>query len=246
MRNLYLIAKEDFINLIKNPMWVFYATLFPVVLIFIMGYLSEKSFGNGVTSYDYYGVTMIIYGLLNSGMTSANAFMEIQIRKPNMRIIYAPGHVRDIYLSKIVASFAFSYLFHMIDFAIVVLVLNVHVSHVGMLLLLFALTELFAVTLGIMLCCIFKTEAVTNQIQSILVNILAILGGLLFSLDGFGKAARTLSLCSPVKWVMDGCFQLIYDNKYGTFGIGCAFLIIATIIMLFVCKIKFKKEDCIC
>lgn len=90
MRNLYLISKEDLKNLIKNPMWLFYATLFPILLVVILGFLGKESYGKEVTSFDYYGITLTIYAIFTSGMTSANAFMEITIRKPNMRIIYAP------------------------------------------------------------------------------------------------------------------------------------------------------------
>ena len=54
MRNLWLITKEDFINLIKNPMWIFYGTAFPILLVAIVGYLAHSAYGNEVTSYDRY------------------------------------------------------------------------------------------------------------------------------------------------------------------------------------------------
>lgn len=246
MRNLWLITREDFLNLLKNPMWLFYATGFPVLLVIIMGYLTRNAYGNLATSYDYYGITLMIYSALNSGMTSANAFMEERIKKPNMRMIYAPGPERNIYLSKIIASFLFSYLFHVLDLVLLELLFDVNLGSVGWLLLLLALTELFAVTLGVMLCCLVKSEAMTNQLQSIVINILAVLGGLLFSLDGYGKFARAISRCSPVKWVADAAFQMIYDQNLHLLIPVAASTAVIIAGMLLICSKAFKKEDCIC
>lgn len=246
MRNLWLITKEDFLNLIKNPMWIFYAVGFPLLLVAILGRLTRNLYGDSVTSYDYYGVTLMLYSILSSGSTAANAFMEERIKKPNMRIIFAPGRVGDIYVSKIIASFLFSFLFHLLDVVILVLLFKVNMGDNGLVLVLFGEVELMSAAFGVMMCCIVKNESMTNQIQSVLVSILAVLGGLLFSLDGLGSfAARVSSLC-PVKWIARAAFQVIYDHSTELFvpviwGIaGC------TLLMLLVCRLTFQREDCIC
>lgn len=246
MRNLILISKADFKNLIKNPMWIFYGTLFPILLVVILGYLGKDSYGTDVTSYDYYGITLMIYGIITSGMTSANSFMELRIRKPNMRIIYAPVNVNVIYLSKILASFLFSFLCHLFDMVILVLIYNIHIAALPEIIILFALTELFSVALGIMCCCILKTEAMANQILSIAINLFAVLGGLLFSMDGYGKIIRAVSYISPAKWLVKVTFQMIYDNKLTLFYPTVMLLIVLIGLELLVCAKTFKKEDCIC
>ncbi|MHB8062237.1 MAG: ABC transporter permease [Ruminiclostridium sp.] len=246
MKNLLLIAKEDFINLVKNPMWIFYATLFPILLVVILGFLGKDNYGSEVTSYDYYVITLMIYSILTSGMTSANAFMEERIKKPNMRIIYAPGSVKSIYLSKILASFTFSFIFHLLDMLLLCIVYRINISAVPQIIILFGLTELFSVTLGIMFCCIFKTETMSNQILSIVINLMAIIGGLLFSLDGYGKAAHNISAISPAKWLVKAIFAMIYDHDFTAFMPTVVLLVITTIIMLYVCGKTFRKEDCIC
>lgn len=246
MRNLWLITKADFVNLIKNPMWIFYGTAFPILLVAIVGYLTHSAYGNGVSSYDYYGVTLMIYSALSSGMTSANAFMEERIKKPNMRIIYAPGNVKYIYLSKIMASFVFTFSLHMIDVVVLALAFHVNYHSAVHLIVLLALIELFSVTLGIMMCCIFKTESMTNQIQGLLVNLLAVLGGTLFSLDGYGAVARRISAISPVKWIVDTSFQIIYDNDFHLFFPTVAIMTGIILLMLIVCNATFRKENCIC
>lgn len=246
MRNLFLISKEDFINLIKNPMWIFFVTVFPVLMVMILGYITGKAYGTNVSAYDYYGITFMLYAILSSGMTSANAFMELRIKKPNMRIVYAPGSERNIYISKIIASFLFQYMFHLADLLFLHMVFHVTLRNIGYVLILFAVTELFANTLGIMLCCIIKAESVTNQIQSIIVNIFAITGGVLFSLDGYGRTARMISYCSPVKWIVRATFQLIYDDSKSLFLPAVIIMLVCIAVMIAVCNLTFKKEDCIC
>lgn len=97
------ILKRDFLNMLFNPMWVFYDTVFPLMLILILGFLNSGAYGNEVSSYDYYGVAMILYIVLNTATLSANGFMEERIKKGNMRLIYSPLPKSYIYLSKILA-----------------------------------------------------------------------------------------------------------------------------------------------
>lgn len=246
LRNLYLISREDFKNLFKNPMWLFYNLVFPFLLIVVLGFLQKDSYGGAVSAFDYYGITLMIYTVISSGMTSANAFMEVTIRKPNMRIIYAPGNERLIYLSKIFSSFLFCLLCHLAVAVLTFTVFKIQVDAVPQLLILLALTELFSVSLGVMFCCIFKTEATANQILSIVINIFAILGGLLFPMDGYGAVVRSLSYLSPAKWLANTSFAMIYDHNYAWFYPTVMGLVVATIVVFTICAKTFRKEDCIC
>lgn len=246
MRSLRIIVKEDFLNLIKNPMWIFYSTVFPLCMIAILGFLTKDMYGKEITSYDYYGVTMMIYTALMSGMTAANAFMEERIKKPNMRIIFAPGNIANIYLSKIIASFFFMMIMSLFDVIVLVFFFHLRLASDWILLLLYAELTLFSVTLGIMLCCILKKETVTNQVQSMIINLLAIFGGLMFSLDRYGHALQIISLFSPVKWVVNTAFQVIYDANT-SFVLPVSLILCGLIgLMLFVCTKTFHQEDCIC
>jgi ABC-2 type transport system permease protein len=246
MRNLYIISKEDLKNLLKNPMWLFYATLFPILLIVVLGFLMKDSYGINVTSYDYYGITLMIYSILLSGMTSANAFMEITIRKPNMRIIYAPSNPDNIYVSKIISSFVFCLVCHLFDLLVICVLFHVRIQPISYILPLLGMLELLSVGLGIMCCCIFKTEAMANQILSMIINLLAIFGGLMFPLDGYGKIIRTISYLSPAKWLVQTSFSMIYDNDFSRFIPTMLGLIFATVVVFGICKKTFRKEDCIC
>lgn len=135
---------------------------------------------------------------------------------------------------------------HIIDIIFLHFCFHVIFGNPLYLLILFGVTELFSATLGITICCIVKSESTTNQIQSIVINILAILGGVLFSLDSYGDTARKISMISPVKWIVQSSFQMIYDNDMHLFLPTLMFLGASILVMLVICNITFRKEDCIC
>lgn len=137
-------------------------------------------------------------------------------------------------------------MFHLLDMIFLVLVFHVTIAHPIYILLLFTMLELFSVTLGVMICCIVKTESVANQIQSIVISILAILGGVIFSLDAYRDTIRTISRISPVKWIVEASFQIIYDHNFHLFLPAMLIMAICVAIMIGVCKLTFKKENCIC
>lgn len=239
------IFKRDYLNLIFNPMWVFNGTLFPFILVLILGFLSSGNYGNGVTSYDYYGVSMMIYVIFNSATISSNSFMEEKIKQGNMRIIYSPVPKSFMYISKILASFVFSAICHLFVMLVLHFTLNVNFggNNVLFVILVLLLFEIFASILGVMFCCILRSENTTNQILSIVINISAVLGGVFFQLDGLGKNVANISYISPVKWIVTDIFKVIYDNDFSYYLQVATVLIALSIAGLIMCEKFYKEED---
>lgn len=78
----------DIKNLFTNIAWLFYGIVFPLLLIIILGYLTHNDYGNSIRSYDYYGVTLIIFSILNTGTIAANSFMEDKMKMGNMQYCF--------------------------------------------------------------------------------------------------------------------------------------------------------------
>lgn len=245
MRNYFIVTKEDIKNLIVNPMWVLYETVFPILLVAILGNLTKDNYGKSVTSYHYYIITILLYSILSSATIAANAFMEKSNRSANMRIIFSPSDVRVIYISKIAATFVFCFACHVIDFLLIILCADIQFERVFQLIMLFAFSDIFFSGMGVMFCSIFKSEAVANQILTIALNISAVLGGLFFSLDGYGKVIQTVSWISPAKWIRNYVFSILYDGETTSLFIVLGVIIIAIVMEIFVCEKLFKAEDCV-
>lgn len=246
---MYEIRKmlyQDFMNLIINPMWLFFSTLFPYLLILIVGYLTSAMYGEQITSYAYYTVTFLIYSALNTATIASNSFLEERIKAGNMRILYSPVDNRWLYLSKIIATFVFSSILHILVFFALSFTFSLsYGTHMGLLCVLLLSLELFAAAIGVLLCCILKSESSANQIISLVLNILAILGGVFFSLERFGGVIATVSALSPVKWVMDASFAIIYDDATQGGYITILMLLLSTLVILWGCKYTFHEENCL-
>jgi len=245
MYRFFRIFKRDFLNLMFNLMWVFYGTAFPLLLVLILGFLSSGNYGDQVTSYDYYGVSMLIYIIFNTSTIASNSFMEERIKKGNMRIIYSPVPKEYIYISKIAATVVFSFLCHLIVMILLHLILKVDFggTNVGFVILILFLFEVFASIIGVLLCCIFKSENTANQILSVVINISAILGGLFFRLDGFGQTVEKISYISPIKWIVNDIFEIIYDKDFSQYLLTIITLIAVSLLALLMCKKFYKTED---
>lgn len=245
MYTFYQIFKRDVLNLFLNPMWVFYGTAFPFLLVLIFGFLSGGQYGNTITSYDYYGITMMVYIVFNTATIAANSFMEERIKQGNMRVIFAPVPNAYMYVSKITASVIFSTVCHLFVLFLLAILLNVNFggAHAGYIISILILFEIFASILGVLFCCIFKSENTSNQVLSMMINLTALLGGLFFRLDGFGKTIEAISYLSPVKWIVTSMFHIIYDNNFAYYLPTIVILFVLSIASLLLCWVFYRTED---
>jgi ABC-2 type transport system permease protein len=215
-------------------------------MVSILGYLTSGNYkGGGITSYDYYGVSLIIFTVLFVACTAANSFMEERVKSSNLRIMYSPINPSSIYMSKIAATFVFSSVCVLVSMAILRLCFNVNYGgeNIVYVIILLELLNLLSATIGILFCCIFKSEQLANKTISPFINIFAILGGVFFPIDSLGKTVEKLSYISPAKWVDEGIFKIIYDKDLSYFGPTVIILIALTIIFIIGCKLTFKVED---
>lgn len=106
---LLKILRQDLENILHNPTLIFSNTVLPLILIGVMGFVTKGGFGTElVSSFDYYGVNMLIFSVGMIAITATNAFMEEQVKRGNFRIAYAPVSKQEIYLSKILSSYLLS------------------------------------------------------------------------------------------------------------------------------------------
>jgi ABC-2 type transport system permease protein len=235
----------DLQNLFTNPMWVAYAIVYPAALILILGWLTSGSYGNVVSSYDYYGVAMMIYAVFNTATYSANSFLEERIKSPNMRIVYSPVRPFIIVLSKALASTVFCSVCYTV--VALVLWLSIGINFGGaaswLIIVLLLLTMFLFSMIGVTVCCITKNESITNTIISTIYTTAAVVGGIFFPIEGFGEVMTVISWASPAKWLLMVCFQIIFDQDYSFFLPLCAGLVLLTIGLVILCHRLFRGEE---
>lgn len=244
MRRFFSIFIMDFSNLFKNPILVSFNTIFAAILILTLGYLSAGNFAETRYAYQYYSITFLIYGMLSGAMTASNCFMERDIKRPNLRIIYSPAGSGSIWFSKILSSFVFDYTLHLLLLLILCIPLHITLgSSPALFILLMAPIEFGGAALGTFFCCIFHCEETTSAILSTVISLLCVLGGTFFSLDGMGSALVFASRLSPVKWINDAFFTLVCDGStalyWPVFFGACA---VCSLLVLG-CRLTFRTED---
>lgn len=235
----------DLKNLMLNPVWAAFMTAFPFLLILVFGFLAKGSYGTQVTSYDFYGVTFMIYGALNAATLAANSFVEKDIKSPNMRLIYAPVSGFTIHFSKTLATTVASTVYYTAVAFVLHLITGVNYggSRTVFVWIMMVMLIFFSASLSVMLCCFLKTEEAVNQIVSFLITLLSVLGGLFFPVSGLGKAIAVISRVCPVTWVSETVFQIIYDRNMGMLlpvGIG---LMLLSAVFIFISNKSFKTEE---
>ncbi len=244
MYRFFQIFKMDLLNNFKNPILINYNTVFAVAMVLIMGFLTSGNYADGINAYNYYAVAFLVFGMLEGAMTATNCFMERDIKKPNLRILYSPCGRFPVYFSKIAASFVFDYTLHAaLCLAFLPMGINLGGWNIGWILLMMAPVEFASAALGALFCCIFHCEETASTILSLCISILAFLGGAFFSLDGMGAALAFASRLSPVKWLIDAFFAVIYDGNLTVVApvvlIGAG----AGVLLTLGCGKTFRTED---
>lgn len=244
--SLLKILRQDLGNIVHNPTLIFSNTVLPLILIGVMGFVTRGGFGTGlVSSFDYYGVNMLIFSVSMIAITATNAFMEERVKRGNFRISYAPISKQHIYLSKILSS----YLLSAICYGILVPVcqyvfgLNMGGHNFIYFVLLLNIFGFCGCCFGTMFCCIFKEEEQANGIMQIPLFLSIILGGVIFQIHRFGGFINKLSMISPVKWVATCSYQIIYDNDLHLLLPVIIGLLLLSCLFIGVCHILFKPED---
>jgi len=244
MKRFLSILLMDLENLFKNPVLLGYNTLFAALFILIMGYLCGGDYEKMSDAYQYYGISFLIFGMLEGAMTASNCFMERDIKKPNLRIIYSPAGPEAIWLSKLTASFLFDYALHLLLLAVLCPSLHITLGpHPLDFILLMAPVEFASAALGIFFCCVFHCEETTSTLLSTVISIFGFLGGTFFPTDGLGKTIAALSRVSPVRWLNDAFFALACDgsSEY-VLPVFITTIVISAALMLG-CRLLFKTED---
>ncbi|MFR8104538.1 MAG: ABC transporter permease [Clostridia bacterium] len=243
---LGILLKQDLKNLITNPVKVLYCLVYPLFLILLFGFLFSNLYGGeSVSSYDFYGVTMLIYIIISSSTITPTVFMEERIKQGNLRIAYSPISRVTIYTSKLLATFLFMFFTYSLDILALngLGIVNFGGEKVGYVYLLLMTLLFFATTMGGAICTIIKSEDLTNKIIGVVVNTLAICSGIFFPIATLGEFADKASNLSPIKWVLNKVFEIIYDaNLTGYIGILLA-LLAFSILFISIIHRKYKVEN---
>jgi ABC-2 type transport system permease protein len=244
MKSYIFMFKMDFKSLLKNPVVIFINTAFIFILTFILGSLNSSLYADEWTPYRYSLVVLIIYTILNGCTTASNCFLERKVSKANLRVLMSPVGRISFCLSKITASALLNFCCHVVVLFAGLAVFHVSTQfiYIGWFILAMIPFEFAACSLGILTCCLLKSEEATSSLLSMTISFFAILGGTFFPLDGMGKFLATLSNFSPLHWLNTSMLKLFFD---GNMQMLFPLLLVGTVagLILSAGSIKFFHEE---
>ena len=109
--------------------------------------------------------------------------------------------------------------------------------------LLFIGMNLLFSCIGVLMCCIFRSEGVANQILSILTAALAMLSGFLFPVANLGETFVKISKWLPTTKVAQTVFEMIYDQNAANFLPVFMLLLILSGLIMAGSMILFNGEE---
>ncbi len=244
--NFFILMKQDFRNILSNPSIMMFCLVYPTALVLLFGFLFSDMYQSDiVTSYDFYGITMIFYLVLQSATITPTVFMEERNKKGNLRIAYAPVSRIQIYMSKIITTITVltvSFLIHTLFLGLTGIVNFGKENTIWVMGLLFSLM-LFMTTLGGAICSLIKSEDLTNKIVGITVNCFAVVSGLFFPVETLGRFAGNVANATPVKMTLNKIFEIIYDNSLLGYGWIVGIILAFSIAFLLIIHKNYHIED---
>lgn len=242
-----ILLKQDFRNIISMPVIINFSLIYPMLFIIVLGFVFKNMYTTDiVSSYDFYGVSIMIFVILTSVTITPNVIMEETVKEGNIRISYAPVSRFSVCMSKIISSFVFLAVSFTLD---MVILKSFNIVNYGKGREFFSVWGIFmmfllaAITFGAAACTIIKSENMTNKILSLITEVLGILSGLFFPIDRLGKSAERLADLSPIKKVTDNVFEIIYDGKLNGYGSTMIILAIIVVISITVALYNYRVED---
>ncbi|MGL5417793.1 MAG: ABC transporter permease [Clostridium sp.] len=237
------MIKMQLNSLFKNKIMIINFVLYPSILTFIIGYLAEGYFKSGITSYEYYSNSMMIFLFMGAGLLSIYNFGDKDVIDGNMRAIYMPIGKEKIYISEVISSSIFSSISIILNILIFKYLFNINYGGNELIIILSFITLAFlSNALGMFLLSLVKEVGICNGIFNLVQAILCVLGGAFISLEGFGDFISSLSKLSPIKYLIEGILNSIYDGNAETLKMIIVVNIIIGIILLIITKWTFKVE----
>lgn len=192
---------------------------------------------------DYYAVTMLTLIIMYAAISGAFAIKNERTAKTADRLLCSPAGKHEILTGKTLGVLLVTFLQ-----VLVVIVFSKYVlganwgSHMGTVLLLVAAEVVMAVSLGLGLALIIRSEATVMGFLNLIIPLIVFLGGGYVPIEGFNKTLLYLSGLSPLRWVNKSIFQVIYSNDFSSVAPAIGINLGLAVLFLAISSFVVKKE----
>lgn len=197
------------------------------------------------TSVGYYAVTMLTLAIMYASLSASNSITLEKVRKTWNRVIASPIKKYQLFVGKTLGQF----LSIVIQMTVIIvaskLLLNAYWGEDIFSVYLIILSEaFFTISLGIGIGFITKSPEIAPGILSAIIPFMIFMGGGYFPINTIdNNILQGIANVSPIKWVNDALFKIIYANDYSYMGIAIAINMVAGLIFLMISVNAMRKES---
>lgn len=195
---------------------------------------------------DYYAITMLTLIIMYAALTGTYAIRDEKTSKTMNRLLASPARKYEILTGKILGTF----LITLLQVSVVILFSKYLFktywgSHLGVVLGLVVTEVLMAVSLGIGITFILKNEMAVNSVLNLGIPVLVFLGGGYIPLNSFNKNLLLIENISPVRWMNQAVFRVIYSNDFRLVTPALAINLSLALLFILIASLSIRKEGSI-
>lgn len=245
MNELKILFSFGFKRRIKDSFLVSYGIMMPLIMILLLGYLASGYYTGmeGISSFSYYTLVSLPLYTFFSSITLIYVAREEQLFKAGSRFVMAPIPKSVLVLYKILPATLVIFIFNLLVMLACKLLFGV--SFQGQFLQVLILLGIFgymSCSLGTFIGLCTKNFIIVKNLVSIPLLIMGFLGGSFFPVGSLGKGFLIASYFSPLTYVNQGLFRLIYDHTHISYLMALVITLVIGIIFTIGSSIQMQKE----
>ncbi|WBW98932.1 ABC transporter permease [Oceanirhabdus sp. W0125-5] len=195
---------------------------------------------------DYYGITMLTMIIMYFTTTASEFLLYEKVIGTDKRIKISNITGIELFFGKLFGQIAASAIQIGIIMGVSSLVYKVNYGQdIKSVILIVSSQAVLMIAIGLLIGTFSKPDAPAGTIFNIAIPILVFLGGGYFPIYNLGsKFLISLGKLSPVKWINQSLFEVIYSGSYSVLNKLLLINTLVTFIILLVVAIGFRRKEC--
>jgi ABC-2 type transport system permease protein len=197
-------------------------------------------------SMDYYAVTVLTMILMYASLTGFWNIRGEQSLKTDKRMLSAPVQKHEILAGKVVGGISITIIQMLVVILFSKYVLNAYWGeHIWVILLILLSEVMMTISLGAGAAFALKNEGAAMSVLNTFIPVMVMLGGGYVPLESLaqgGGLLYKLTNISPIKWINQSIFRIIYDNDFSLVPTAIIINLAAAFIFITASSLMYKKE----
>ncbi|WP_312473707.1 ABC transporter permease [Neobacillus sp.] len=195
-------------------------------------------------SMDYYAIVITTMIVLYGAMSASSLIVSERVRRTADRLIAAPVRKSEIFIGKVLGSLVSNGLCVILVILFSKLLFNANWGdHLGLVFLVLLTEVVFAVSIGIGVSFLTKTNTAPQAILMLFVQLSSFFGGAYFKIENPEGIFKFITDLSPLTWMNSAMTKIIYANDFAAAIPAISINLIGSFLFLLVAIISLQRRE---